>query len=77
MMNRRTILSQIAAGRTPEWLCDDLTMIDMSLLDCINLANCAAERARLYVGSPDGRFAREYESAQAWTWAASQYLVAL
>jgi len=76
-MNHRTILSQIAAGVTAEWLCDDLTMVDMSLLDCINLANCAAERARQYAGSPDGRFAREYESAKAWTWAASQYLVAL
>ncbi|MFZ9365822.1 MAG: hypothetical protein ACO253_08025 [Burkholderiaceae bacterium] len=45
----------------------------LSLLDCVNLAQCASQRALLAAGQGDDRFTREYRSALAWSVAASSY----
>jgi hypothetical protein len=39
---------------------------NISLLDRINIAHCAAQRARMYVLNTD-RFGREFDTARMWT----------
>jgi hypothetical protein len=46
---------------------------DMSLLDVVNLAKCAADRARSCAGQPGQRFMREYKSALLWSTVAATY----
>ncbi|MGA1718751.1 MAG: hypothetical protein ACO38Q_08195 [Aquiluna sp.] len=65
--------AQLAQGISASWLSEDRTMKDLGLLDCLNIANCAALRARLAANAGDGRFGREYNSAKAWTGLASDY----
>ena len=74
-MNMQMLKTQIARGLRRPWLLDDLTHHDMGLLDFTNLAACAAKRAYLAAGSPDGRFAREYDSIKAWTYFANQAIL--
>lgn len=45
----------------------------LSLLDCVNLAHCASQRAHMSAGDNDCRFYREYKSALSWSVAASTY----
>jgi hypothetical protein len=45
----------------------------MSLLDVVNLAKCAADRARGSAGEPGQRFMREYKSALLWSSVAATY----
>lgn len=76
-MNRSTVVKQLSAGVPTDWFGSDLTDLEISVLDCINLAHCAAERARQAAGSPDGRFGREYDSATCWVGKASQFIYSL
>ncbi len=46
---------------------------ELSLFDVLNLAHCAAKRANMAACEPGNRFTREYDSALAWTVAASAY----
>lgn len=45
----------------------------MSLLDAVNLAKCAADRAQCCAGDPGQRFMREYKSALLWSTVAATY----
>jgi len=55
---------------TPVYYTEDR---DLSMLDVINLAHCASQRAELAAGKADGRFAREYWAANAWATVAKGY----
>lgn len=46
---------------------------ELDLLDVVNLAKCAAERARDSAGNPGQRFFREYGSALLWSSVAATY----
>jgi hypothetical protein len=74
-MNMQTLNTQLARGLRAPWLCNNLTHRDMGLLDFANLAACAAKRAYLAAGSPDGRFSREYDSVKAWTRLANEAIL--
>ena len=48
---------------------------DLSLLDVVNLAKCAAQRAHAFAGEPGQRFYREYKSALLWSSFAASYKI--
>ncbi|MEB3208940.1 MAG: hypothetical protein VKK63_08490 [Synechococcus sp.] len=72
-MKLATFRSKVAAGYSADWLIDDLTNNDLSLFDCINLANCAAERAKQFAGIDSRQFGDNYEAAKLWANAAADY----
>jgi hypothetical protein len=40
---------------------------NLGLFERINIAKCAADRARMYVMDDDNRFHREFQTARMWT----------
>lgn len=47
----------------------------LSLLDAVNLAKCAAARAHAMAGEPGQRFYREYRSALLWSTVAATFKI--
>lgn len=72
-MKLSTFRDKIAAGYSVDWLVGDLTCQELSLLDCINLANCAANRAKQFAGIDSKQFCANYDSAQLWANVAADY----
>lgn len=72
-MKLSTFSAKIKLGYSADWLINDLTCQELSLFDCINLANCAAERAKQFAGIDSQQFCAEYDSAKLWAVAAADY----
>lgn len=72
-MKLSTFRQKVATGYSADWLIDDKTCSELSLFDCINLAKCAAERAKHSAGIDSQKFAAEYDSVRMWADFAADY----
>lgn len=73
-MNLMMYRQQIANGMSYDWLENDL-VDDLTMFDCLNIANCAAKRAKDVAGLSNERFLSEYYSSQLWVRKASEYIL--
>lgn len=72
-MKLSTFRQKIADGYSVDWLIDDKTMEQLSMFDCLNIAQCAANRAKQWAGVDSQQFGANYDTARLWADFAADY----